>query len=88
MFTRKQKLTFKGQGDLPEVARSKPQKKTMADSRDSDEIEKISQDFQVAQLESLKEMVSDATAGVYIESPNYFGVLEESVPIIKQPGKA
>jgi glycine dehydrogenase subunit 1 len=35
-------------------------------------------------IDALKEMVSDATAGVYIESPNYFGVLEESVPTIKE----
>ena len=40
-------------------------------------------------MESLKEMVSDETAGVYVESPNYFGVLEESLPTVKEllPGK-
>lgn len=60
MFTRRHKLTLDGKGDLPEVAQSKPRKKTSDASRDSDEIAKISQDFQVAQLESLKEMGSDA----------------------------
>lgn len=35
-------------------------------------------------IESLKEMISDQTAGVYVESPNYFGVLEESLPMIKE----
>jgi glycine dehydrogenase subunit 1 len=35
-------------------------------------------------------MVSEETAGVYIETPNYFGVLEESLPSVKEllPKKA
>ena len=35
-------------------------------------------------IDALHEMVSDATSGVYIESPNYFGVLEEVLPEIKE----
>ena len=35
-------------------------------------------------IDALHEKVSDATSGVYIESPNYFGVLEEVLPEIKE----
>jgi len=35
------------------------------------------------QLERLQEMVNEETAGVYLESPNYFGILEETLPEVK-----
>ncbi len=35
-------------------------------------------------INTLNEMVSEQTAGVYVESPNYFGVLEEVLPEIKE----
>jgi glycine dehydrogenase subunit 1 len=40
-------------------------------------------------LEALKTMVNENTAGVYIENPNFFGVFEKSAPKLKEMiGKA
>lgn len=35
-------------------------------------------------LDNLQELMNDNTTGVYIESPNYFGVLEERLPELKE----
>ena len=62
MFTRRPKLSGPlTSDDLPEVALSQKRKKTsIASPNSGDEIEKISQDFQVAQLESLKALDNNA----------------------------
>ena len=39
------------------------------------------------ELEALKGIMGEDTAGVYIESPNYFGVLEESLPKEQEGGE-